>query len=286
MRERKTSKTADALGWATVVTTYERLCQYVDAFASGHLNLVILTGAPGLAKSRTVRERLGDRACWIEGNATAFGMYAKLFACRDQLVVIDDVDSLYASARCVRLLKCLCQTEEEKRLAWHTAAAGLERDGIPREFSTKSRLLIIANNWRTLDRNVAAVEDRGHLISFEPSAQEVHGCVRSWFGDQEILDWFEHHLGLFGSISMRDYVRAAELKRAGLDWRETSLPRSLPKKTLLVARLKNEAGFGSEEERANVFVKLGGGCRATYFNHTRKLRQLLWAAGGRCSLGS
>ena len=152
---------------ATVVTTYQRLDQYVDAFAHGHLNLVILTGAPGLAKSRTVRKCLGDKACWIEGNATAFGMYARLFTCRDQLVVIDDVDSLYANARCVRLLKGLCQTEEKKRLAWHTAATGFEREGLPREFSTKSRLLIIANDWQTLNRNVVAVQDRGHLISFE-----------------------------------------------------------------------------------------------------------------------
>jgi hypothetical protein len=184
----------------TIVTSYRRLNQYVEAFANGHLNLVILTGAPGLAKSRTARERLGERACWIEGNATAFGMYAKLFTCRDQLVVIDDVDSLYANARCVRLLKCLCQTEEEKRLAWHTAAAGLEKAGIPREFSTKSRLLIIANDWQMLNRNVAAVRDRGHLISFQPSPAEVHGHVQSWFNDQEILEWYDSHLSLFNTL--------------------------------------------------------------------------------------
>ena len=45
------------------------------------------------------------------------------------------------------LLKCLCQTEEEKTVAWHSDARSLERHGVPREFTTKSRVVIIANDW-------------------------------------------------------------------------------------------------------------------------------------------
>jgi hypothetical protein len=40
-------------------------------------------------------------------------------------------------------LKCLCQTEEEKAVAWHSDAWSLERQGIPREFTTKSRVVIM-----------------------------------------------------------------------------------------------------------------------------------------------
>lgn len=261
------------------VTTYAHLVRYVDAFARGHLNLVILTGGPGLAKSRTVRDRLGEGACWIEGNATAFGMYARLFACRDSLVVIDDVDSLYANSRCVRLLKCLCQTDEDKRLAWHTAAAGLDREKIPRQFTTKSRLLIIANDWRNLNRNVAAVEDRGHLVSFRPPPEEVHAHAKTWFTDPEILEWFQRHLTFFHKLSLRNYVRALELKRAGLDWIDASLPKPMPSRTKLVARLRDDASFESEEQRVRAFVSTGGGCRATYFNHVRRLRSIQGAAG-------
>jgi len=56
------------------VDSYSQLVQFVEAFAEGHLNLLILLGQPGLAKSQTVRRPLGDQ-CWIEGNATAFGVY-------------------------------------------------------------------------------------------------------------------------------------------------------------------------------------------------------------------
>jgi len=76
-------------------------------------------------------------------------MYVKLYRHRDQFVVIDDVDALYADRSGVRLLKCLCQTEEEKAVAWHSDAKSLERRGIPREFATKSRVAIIANDCRS-----------------------------------------------------------------------------------------------------------------------------------------
>src|SRR3954466_1065345 len=97
------------------LTTYERLEEYLRAFAQGHFHLLVLVGAGGLAKSRSVRAVLDGQACWIEGNATPFGMYVKLYKHRDQFVVIDDVNALYADRSGVRLLKCLCQTEEEGR---------------------------------------------------------------------------------------------------------------------------------------------------------------------------
>ena len=125
------------------LSTYDRLEAYLGAFAGGHFNLLILVGAGGLAKSRSVRAASTAAACWIEGNATPFGMYAKLYRHRDEFVVIDDVDALYADRSGVRLLKCLCQTEEEKAVAWHSDARSLERQGIPREFTTKSRVVII-----------------------------------------------------------------------------------------------------------------------------------------------
>lgn len=255
------------------IKTYDELSRYIKAFGAGHLNLLIVLGDPGLAKSQTVRQTLGSNACWIEGNASAFGMYRALWENRNRLVVLDDVDTLYADRSAVRLLKCLCQTDEEKRLAWHTASTVMDRDGIPRKFTTRSRVVIIANEWKTLDRNVAAIQDRGHVIRFEPSTDEVHRRVAEWFDDQEILQWFGDHLHLVHPPSMRHYVRAAELKRAGLEWETVLMSNTFPKKALLVARLKADGKFSNEKERVRAFVQTGAGCRATYFNHAKKLRR-------------
>jgi len=128
------------------LTSYDRLEAYLGAFTQGCFNLLILVGA-GLAKSRSVRAALNGKACWIEGNAIPFGMYAKLYRHRDEFVVIDDIDALCADRSGVRLLKCLCQTEDEKAVAWHSDARTLERQGIPREFTIKSQVVIISNDW-------------------------------------------------------------------------------------------------------------------------------------------
>ena len=145
--------------------------------------------------------------------------YAKLYRHKDQFVVIDDVDALYADRSGVRLLKCLCQTEEEKAVAWHSDAQSLERQRIPREFTTRSRVAIISNDWQTLNKNVAALQDRGHVLLFQPTAAEVHARAGAWFDDEEIYGWFAINLHRMREPSFRHYVRhqGAQGGRHGLD---------------------------------------------------------------------
>ena len=255
-----------------LVSTYEKLEEYLLAFSKGHLNLLIIIGSGGLAKSRTVRSILGAEACWIEGNATPFGMYLKLYHHRDQFVVIDDVDSLYADQSGVRLLKTLCQTEREKTVSWQSGARSLQRERVPREFTTRSRVVIVTNDWKTLNRNVAALQDRGHVICFRPSARDVHEKTREWFFDADLLAWFERQIPYIKEPSMRLYVRALELKRAGMDWTEVIPISPTNRRAKLVSELKADLSFSTEEARARAFQSRGGGCRATYFNYARIAR--------------
>ena len=56
------------------LTTYERLEEYLTAFGQGHFHL-----HPGRSRGPSQepvsRAVLDGKACWIEGNATPFGMY-------------------------------------------------------------------------------------------------------------------------------------------------------------------------------------------------------------------
>jgi len=253
------------------LTTYERLEEYLGAFARGHFHLLILVGSGGLAKSRLVRAVLDDKACWIAGNATPFGMYVKLYRHRDQFVVIDDVDALYADRSGVRLLKCLCQTEVEKAVAWHSDARSLERQAIPREFTTKSKAIIICNDWKTLNKNVAALQDRGHVLLFQPSAAEVHAQAGKWFDDREIYEWFAENLHRVREPSLRHYERAKELKAANMDWKVVLTPEEENPRARLAAELLSSTDYNSTASRVRAFVDQGGGCRATFFNYRRRL---------------
>ena len=40
--------------------------------------------------------------------------------------------------------------------------------------------------WKTLNKNVAALQDRGHVVLFQLSAAEVHQQAGKWFDDREI----------------------------------------------------------------------------------------------------
>ena len=254
------------------LSTYADLEKVVTAFARGDLNLLILLGSHGLGKSQVVRQAMAGQACWLQGNTSPFGLYCQLWRNQNRTIVLDDIDGLYSNREGVRLLKCLTQTELQKTVSWQTDAATLAREEIPREFRTSSRVTIITNEWKTLNRNVAALQDRGHLVIFEPGPLEVHQRTADWFWDQEIFDFIGERLHLITEPSMRHYVAAWELNQAGIDWRSLVLSRCLSGKALLVAQLKASPDYASEAERVRAFIARGGGSRATYFNLSKRLQ--------------
>ena len=156
-------------------------------------------------------------------------------------------------------------------MAWHSDARSLERQGIPREFTTKSRVVIISNDWQTLNKNVAALQDRGHVLLFQPGAAEVHGQAGKWFDDPEIYQWFAANLHRVREPSLRHYVRAKELKAAGMDWTEVLAVEDENPRARLAAELLTSTAYDSTTARVKAFVEQGGGCRATFFNYRRKL---------------
>lgn len=261
-------------GAVQVAETYDSLASYVEGFREGHFNLIVLVGSWGIGKSRLVKDVLGKKGCWIEGTSTAFGIYASLYRNRDKQVVIDDVDSIYTDRHCVSLLKSICGTEERKRVYWNARASFLEREGLPRDFETSSRVMIIGNEWRTLNRNVAALEDRGLVLRFEPSAAEVHARAGEWFNDAEIYDWFGKNIHRIDVHSFRSYVKAAQLKAAGMAWKNI-LHGSLSSghREQLAIDLIEDSSYAGSEERARAFERRGGGSRSTFFAYKKKYEE-------------
>jgi hypothetical protein len=256
---------------AVVVERYQELNSFTQAFAARHLRFLMVVGPAGTGKSRAMRSAVDGRAAWVDGNATAFGVYCTAFMHQDEPIVLDDVDALYRDPNGIRLLKQLCQSEPSRLLGWHADPQYLERRGIPTKFTTSGSVAIIANRWSTVNADVAALEDRGHMIVFDPPPIEIHKQAALWFHDQEVFDFISEHLHLITNHSLRTYVLALELKQAQMDWKRTILSRYLSGAALLVAQLKADPTFKSEEERVKAFTGGGGGSRATYFNQAKKL---------------
>ncbi|MGO8901099.1 MAG: hypothetical protein ACLQU5_22495 [Isosphaeraceae bacterium] len=56
------------------------------------------------------------------------------------------------------------------------------------------------------------------MLLFQPSVAEVHAQAGKWFDDREIYEWLAANLHRIHEPSLRHYVRARELKAAGMDW--------------------------------------------------------------------
>ena len=109
------------------------------------------------------------------------------------------------------------------------------------------------------------------MLLFQPGAAEVHRKAGTWFDDQEIYEWFAANLHRVREPSLRHYVRAKELKAAGMDWTEVLAAEDENPRARLAAELLASAAYGSTAARVQAFVEQGGGCRATFFNYRRKL---------------
>ncbi len=267
------------------LATYAQLDLYLAKFAAGELGLVLLLGRHGTGKSEGVKRALGiaptmqrglkptaQPVLYIEGHMQPFGLYRHLWEQRDRPVVLDDLDKLYADPNCVRILKPLCNTERNKRITWLTNLT-LNDPVLPTSFVTTSNVILIANEWRTANPNVRALEDRAIILHFDPSNAEVHSRVGEWFKDADVYQLIAETMPSIAALSMRHYCKGEQLHRAGLpDWQQSLLQMVLPDPRMAcLLTLQHDLRLRSEQERVERFIALTGSSRATYFRMKLRL---------------
>ncbi len=267
------------------MTNYAQLELYLAKFATGELGLVLLLGRHGTGKSESVKRVLsvpdpanmatGNTAVtplYVEGHMQPFGLYRQLWDCRNQPVVLDDLDRLYADPDCVRLLKPLCNTVKNKRLQWLTNLT-MNEGVVPSSFATTSSVILIANEWKSLNPNVQALEDRAIILHFNPPNAEVHRRVGEWFNDPEVYGFMGQIMPVAPTVSMRHYCKGSQLRRAGLDdWRTSLLQMVVPDTSdACVIAVQHDPRLRSEQERIEHFMASTKGSRATYFRIKSRL---------------
>ena len=255
---------------AIVVTNYHDLDRYLGKFAEGCLDLVLLLGKSGIGKTEAAKQALGVNGAsdtlYVEGHAQPFGLYQELWRHRDSPVVLDDLDRLYANPDCVRILKPLCNTRREKRISWLSNAVTAV-SGLPTEFVTTSNVILIANEWRSINDNVRALEDRTIILWFNPTVEEIHRRTAEWFDEPEIYHFIGSYLSHILQLSMRYYEKAKRLRNAGFqDWKKSLLQMILNDRTVaVVAGLQLDPLLPTDIQRIRQFTAETGLSRATYY---------------------
>ena len=151
-------------------------------------------------------------------------------------------------------------------------------DDLPTEFETKSRCLIISNEWQELNAHVHALNDRGIVIHFDPTNFEIHRRVREWFDDDEVYEFIGKYLAFIRHLSMRDYVEASKVKNAKkvkIDWKQALHNHwKLDEKIVAVVNLLEDKNL-SQNERVERFCRITGGSRATFFRTLQEVKRIM-----------
>ena len=262
---------------AITVRSYEAFHHHIDAFRHGERNLLVVVGPPGTAKSTAARDRL-DNARIIQGGSTPYRFYQELYENRDQPIVLDDADKVFRDKQGVFLLKLVTQSERQKKVQWNSNTPEIRAGDLPAEFTTSSRLMILANSWPQDNPDIEAIESRGHLIYFVPSIPEIHAYAATFFHDDVVYQFIGERLWLFDDLDLRLYFKAAEIQATGErtgrrnEWQEYIESQMLQGEKRAAMELLRDRCYQSDNQRAKEFRRITGLSERAFYRYTKELR--------------
>lgn len=222
-----------------------------DGIVNGHVNGVIVSGAPGCGKSYTL-ERALDTASTdgrishtvVKGSLSAIALYQLLWdhRKRSQVLVIDDADSIYKDLEAINLLKAALDTGRRRHVHYNKESRILADAGIDRSFDYEGSMVFITN----MDLARAAEKDTGmspHYRAFLSRALYIDLGIRTQrdvltriaqvvFGDEfltenaitketavEMVSWLQENVNQLSSLDIRSVVKLVSIVKIDPDWR-------------------------------------------------------------------
>jgi hypothetical protein len=222
-----------------------------DGIVNGHVNGVIVSGAPGCGKSYTLETAL-ERASQagkithtvVKGSLSAIALYQLLWDSRrrSQVLVIDDADSIYKDLESINLLKAALDTGRRRHVHYNKESRILADAGIDRSFDYEGSMVFITN----VDLSRAAEKDTGmspHYQAFLSRALYVDLGIRTRrdvltriaqvvFGEEflannnisratavEMVEWLNKNVAQLSSLDIRSVIKLVGIVKIDQDWR-------------------------------------------------------------------
>ena len=216
---------------AEVVTSFREYAKVAKAFFDGHYGLLILVGRPGLSKSWEFEKQLEARRAsglggyYLRGMASPYKLYIQLYGHADEHIVLDDAEFVWGSQEGRILLRSLTEIKKPTSVAWEKENNQMKSEGIATSFKTSSPVCLICNKFSFGRSNeFEAIADRGQLVIFDPSQQEVHKYAASWFPKQSqqakaVYDYIGQRLDYMPDLSFRVYTKSLQQCNAKRDWK-------------------------------------------------------------------
>ena len=228
---------------------FDMLEDMTRATKKGDVRAMIVSGPPGVGKSFGVEKVLGKHDLLadiagdtklkkyevVKGAMSAIGLYCKLYkyADKDNVIVFDDCDSIFADELSLNILKAALDSKKVRKIHWNTDSFKLRNEGVPDQFEFKGSAIFITN--LKFDRakgkireHLMALESRCHYVDLTIDTERekmlrikqitADGMLNEYkFADevvQEIVDFVDINKKRLRELSLRTVLKVADLAKA------------------------------------------------------------------------
>ena len=214
--------------------------------AIGKNTAIIISGPPGLGKSFGVTKicnKLSDSgkitANHVSGFVRPTGLFKALYDCREknQVLILDDADSVFSDEATLNLLKIACDTTKKRTISWLAETRMEDELGskIPRSFEFCGSVIFITNldfdtliaRGNRLAPHLEALISRAHYLDLSLKTKRDHivrikqvlaqGMLRdqgmSVSDEREVVDFIQANVDRLRELSLRMVLKIATLMR-------------------------------------------------------------------------
>jgi len=228
---------------------FDMLEDMTRAAKKGDVRAMIVSGPPGVGKSFGVEKVLGKHDLIadiagdsklkkyevVKGAMSAIGLYCKLYkmADKDNVIVFDDCDSIFADELSLNILKAALDSKKTRRIHWNTDSFKLRNEGVPDSFEFKGSAIFITNvkfdkAKGKIKEHLMALESRCHYMDLTiDTEREVMLRIKQITNDgmlneyalgedtvQEIVDFVDINKKRLRELSLRTVLKVADLAKA------------------------------------------------------------------------
>ena len=227
---------------------FEMLEDMTRATKKGDVRAMIVSGPPGVGKSHGVEKvlgkheliaALGDKPAKyqvVKGAMSAIGLYCKLFnyADKDNVLVFDDCDSIFADELSLNILKAALDSKKNRTIHWNTDSFKLRNEGVPDSFNFQGGAIFITNikfdnvKSKKMRDHLSALESRCHYmdLTIDTDREKMlrikqitnDGMLNDYaLGDevvQDIVDYIDVNKTKLRELSLRTVLKVADLAKA------------------------------------------------------------------------
>jgi hypothetical protein len=206
------------------------------------------------SKIKDVRERYTV----MKGAMSPLGLYRTLYnySSKDNVVVLDDCDSVLYDEECLNLLKSALDSGEKRKLCWAKESRVLADEGIPQTFNFEGSVIFLTNISFDKSRgkiadHLAAIQSRCHYLDLEISTQRdqilrIKQIVRAGMLDsygfskreeEQVVNFIIDNADYLLELSLRMVKKIADLRKAMPNQWEELAEATCLKRTAKFARL-------------------------------------------------